>query len=180
MILKKIKLFLEKNKYKYQFGILMINIKCDYINHIQNSINYDDIYKVKGNDRFGIQNKLHLTLLYGFIDNINVNFLKKLIIDSGIKEIKRLDPIKVEVFSNNPKYDVLVVKVKTNDKLNWIYKELKKLPNKSIFNEYNPHVTIAYLKKGTYNKYNFNIENIKILTDNIEYISKKGDIYNDF
>jgi hypothetical protein len=52
----------------------------------------------------------------------------------------------------NEKYDVLKFEV-VGDNLHETNADLKKFPHTTSFPDYNPHLTIAYLKKGEGSKY---------------------------
>ncbi len=60
--LKSYKLFEEKT---YEFGCVMVDVPVKNWNEITQFIDSDDVYTVSGNDTYGIQDRPHLTLLYG-------------------------------------------------------------------------------------------------------------------
>ena len=98
----------------------------------------------------GIENECHITLLYGLHDDVTNDKVKEI-----IKNFLST-PIQVELsglscFSND-EYDVIKFDVES-DILHQINAELKKLPYTTQFDEYHPHMTLAYVKKGAGEKY---------------------------
>lgn len=85
----------------------------------------------------------HVTLRYGLHDP-DPDAAGRIIANTGPIRMKLG---KVSVFKNDDKdYDVLKVDVESND-LRFLNKKLGKLKNTETF-KYNPHATIAYVKKG--------------------------------
>lgn len=113
------------------------------IRSMQSSIPSDMLYDGE-DDIFvenGIQLQLHVTLLYGVDNNIDIsNTISKY---SEIK-IKAID---VDYFDSE-NYTVAIVKHESPE-LTKLHDELKaNIENKDSYDEYTPHTTIAYLKKG--------------------------------
>ncbi len=133
----------------YDHGCLMAKIKPPQWNELIEKIDPDDVYN---NDKkeYGIETDEHVTLLYGFVlDHLNRNKLKS--------DIKQINPIKMTLTTvsmfDQPEYDVLKFDVKSSylHKLNKFFRDNYKY--ESDFDEYKPHCTIAYLKKGKAKKY---------------------------
>lgn len=105
----------------------------------------DDEIFVKQNDpTYGREDDIHITVLYGIHSETP---------DEIISLASNFGPIKVElgltgVFYHQPKFDVLIINVKS-DGLSEINKQLRTVPSTNLYGEeYKPHVTIAYMKKG--------------------------------
>ena len=62
----------------------------------------------------------------------------------------------INLFDSNDDFDVVKIDVISDD-LQKINTALKELPNQTTFPVYEPHLTIAFIKKGTGDKYRFNI-----------------------
>lgn len=121
----------------------------------------------------GRETEPHITVLYG-LDTTNEAQVRGL-----VQEAK---PIEVELgevsqFDTNEKYDVLKVDV-VSDQLSELNAKLDKVlatPGKT-FDEYQPHVTIAYVKKGSGQKYvgDTRFKGQKITLNNLTFSSKDG------
>lgn len=148
MSLFKYKQFLESKK--YEFGCVMVDYNFTNWSEILKSINKDDVYEEEGKN-YGLQDRPHLTLLYGLHDTVTDDEIKSCF--KGFVE----DDFKVEISGvsifENPEFDVLKLGVTKNQKLQEINSRLSELPNSNKFPEYKPHITIGYLKSGTGYKY---------------------------
>lgn len=121
----------------------------------------------------GRETEPHITVLYG-LDTTNEAQVRGL-----VQEAK---PIEVELgevsqFDTNEDYDVLKVDV-VSDQLSELNAKLDKVlatPGKT-FDEYQPHVTIAYVKKGEGQKYvgDTRFKGQKITLDNLTFSTKDG------
>lgn len=130
---------------------VMVNVPAtkklmDYIAAVPDA----DVYLL-GNQEYGKTKKPHITVLYG-IDVAEEKKTKELL----AKIPKNLSAImgKVSLFHPPGKeYDVLKIDVSspTLEKVNTLLKKSVKYTNS--YNDFHPHVTIAYLKKGTGEKY---------------------------
>ena len=92
------------------------------------------------------------------------------------------DDFKVQIdgvsLFENPEFDVVKLGVIKTPKLEEVNKRLSELPNSNQFPEYKPHITLAYVKKGSGQKYadpnyKYQIKNISKIVysrpDNSEY-----------
>jgi hypothetical protein len=95
-----------------------------------------------------LEREPHITVLYGFHDEVTPEIIEKEL--EGVKAPK-FQFSKVSVF-NNELYDILKFEIESKD-LHALNKKFSKLPHTNKFPDYKPHSTIAYLKKGTANKY---------------------------
>lgn len=120
--------------------------KENWLKFVNEFVEKNDIYDVEG---YGIETEPHVTVLYG-LDDPNILDLKKLV------ERECLFPtIKITGISSfeNEEFDVLKFSVEAPGlhNLNRLIRENFKYENK--YNDYVPHITISYLKKGTAQKY---------------------------
>lgn len=89
----------------------------------------------------GIQLQLHITLLYGVANDIDISSI-----------INKYPEINIEAtdidYFDSENYTVAIVKHKSPELIK-LHDELKgSIENKDSYAEYMPHTTIAYLKKG--------------------------------
>lgn len=109
---------------------------------LQRMIKKEDLYEDKSG--FGLEKHPHVTVAYGHEEN-DPQSTREAIADLMAGEGKLGS---ISVFDTNPDYKVLKFDVDSPDlhSLNQRIRERIKLPGLT-FNEYNPHVTVAYLKK---------------------------------
>lgn len=118
--------------------------------------NKDLLYEVQG-EQFGYNDDCHVTILYGFLDNQNIDIEK---LQQYIVPTDKLD-IKITGMSvfYQQQYDVLKFDV-SSKLLNKMNKDISQNFNyANSYNEYIPHLTIAYVKKGQGDNF---IRNIKM------------------
>lgn len=114
-------------------------------------IDKNDIYDPNNDGDYGLEDEPHITLLYG----IHPDEVDK---DLAINLIKTISPIeleskKISIFENE-EFDVVKIEIIPNNTLLQLRKILINiLPNTQTFKDYNPHMTISYVKKGKGKKY---------------------------
>lgn len=149
--------------YRYQYGCLMASLAIRNWKKIHSIIDPADIYGTK-EDGYGKETYPHVTILFGFHDNPdNINKLQtELPINGPIK----VPLVKLSHFSND-QFDVLKLDVDSDDlrMLNQWCKD--NFEYTSSYPNYHPHVTVAYLKKGTGKKYD------RDMTDSVVTIANK-------
>lgn len=144
--LKSFKLFEDKN---YDYGCVMVDVPVKNWEEITSFIDNQDLYIVENDNTYGLQDRPHLTLLYGLHKEVTSEM-----VEDVLKDVKPFD-IEidgVDIFENED-YDVVKFNIKKTDILQSIFDDLSKLPNSNSFKDYKPHITIAYVKKGTGKKY---------------------------
>ena len=109
--------------------------------HIGSQIDKNDLHE-NGKD-----NQPHITIKYGLLTD-DYSLIRKCLSGqtSGKAYMGRLS-----LFEND-EYDVLKVTC-SGSALHRLHRTLNQLPHEDYFLKYNPHATIAYLKKGTGKKY---------------------------
>jgi len=163
---------LNENKKKVNgFGCVMLYVDFPEFKDIQSKINKDDLYDDPNDDSFKFEKHPHLTLLYG---------LHKEVTDQQIKDIVskfEFDNIYIKNISlfKNDDFEVLKFEVDKEKYLINCNKELSKLPNTNDYPKFNPHITVAYLKKGKGDKYvkmfkglNYELKSTKIVYSKID------------
>lgn len=139
----------EASKTAYDYGCVMVYLNVDETqwDKIQDQINPEDLYNDK-TDKFGRETEPHVTILYGIHGDVPDADVEEII--DEIKDPK-MTVNKVSVFKNE-KYDVLKFEVDSSE-LHKLNKKFKTLPYTSDYPDYNPHITIAYVKAGLGDEY---------------------------
>lgn len=160
-----------KEQVKYSYGCVLMNFDFKNWNELLDMVDKNDIYEKEG-ENYGLQKKPHLTLIYGLESTVTNEDVISCFNGIDIKDFK----IEIDGVSNfeNPEFDVIKLTVVLNDNLKKVNSRLIKLPNTNKF-DYNPHITIAFLKKGTSKKYlnpdyKYEVKNIK----NVVYTTSDG------
>jgi 2'-5' RNA ligase len=146
------KLMIFKNDAKYD--CIMFNAKFDKEkwNDVLAQIDKSDLYEdPEGIEEFGLENQPHITVIFGI--HSTENDRTKL-----IEKIKKYKPIKLKVSDigmfETDKYDVLKLDIKpTKELLKYRDDLISTTKNTQSYPEYHPHMTLAYVKKGTGKKY---------------------------
>lgn len=129
-------------------GCAMIYFKSSVLDKLQKEIEKDDLY-IKDGD-FGLETEPHVTLLYGFVDDPNPKDIINHIEEYDIPEHLSLGGI--SLFENE--YDVLKIDMKKEGFLTDVNKSLRqKFEYENDYDDFHPHCTIAYIKKGKGQKY---------------------------
>lgn len=97
----------------------------------------------------GRETDTHITLCYG-ICLYNEDIIKALLKEQKPIEAKLKE---VSFFAKNKDFDVVIIKIESSDLEKLNNKICQELRIENSFNEYKPHCTIAYVKKGKARKY---------------------------
>jgi 2'-5' RNA ligase len=161
--------------HKYEFGCLMLYMDIPKWGYLADEfIKPEDLYTEE--EGFGIEDKPHTTILFGFHDDETViPKLKKLLDGQG-----EIDVIVdgISLFESE-KYDVVKFDVHSDEltRLNQLMKDNFEYTNN--FPNYHPHMTIAYVKSGEGKKYCGKLtKKIVYHSSNIVYSQKTGGIKN--
>lgn len=167
----------EADNPKYDNGSLQTsNVSetvIDAIKDIQKNIDKDKLYTGEDESDWvedGKQKLFHITVLFGVDDDVNDKVKK---VFDKYKPV-RIETTGIEYFDSNPDFDVAIVKCKSAE-LTKIHNELKNaLDNEDLYPVYNPHITIAYLKKGEKLDDNAQISNISWEIDSLDLSTSDG------
>jgi 2'-5' RNA ligase len=154
----------------------MIELKVDIWDEIQSEIDKDDIYnKLDVNNPYGLQERPHLTLLYPIKKDYPYDIIKDRLDNFKDKRLIDINIIGIDMFESQ-NYDILIFKVDKNEYISKLEAYLKGfIPNYTKISDFNPHITIGYLKKGKAIKYCRDL-NISInYLDTIVYATRNGD-----
>lgn len=163
---------IEANKKQYEFSSTQFNLPHSLAKKIidwgNKEIPEEDVCQIEG---LGREKEIHVTVLYGLHDDTPANITKLI---NKLKENKEIKPFpcylgKMSVFNTKKDFDVLKLEIESPElhRLNRILRN--SLEFTSDYPNYEPHATIAYVRKGkgdkfkndsTFNKQEFIIDNI--------------------
>lgn len=137
--------------------------------------------KVKDRDLFtppedyihGREEEPHVTILYGIHSQLPTEVAK--IISNGLTFDIKLKSI--SIFTNNAAFDVVKIEAASTS-LNYLNILLKNnVDNTQHFNNYQPHVTVAYIKKGKCSDLcgNTDFQDVKWNVNTVIFSSKNGE-----
>ncbi len=167
------------DKFVYEYSCAMLNLSADIadivIQWATENIPEGDLYINEDAGMDGYEDTPHVTIKYGLHDS-DPKKLKDLIDGYGPITIQLG---LVEKFDTNPDFDVLKITVESPQ-----LRELNKyisdnMEHTDTFDEYKPHATLAYIKKGTCNELISNtfFDKLEDEVYEIYFTSKTGDEY---
>lgn len=121
----------------------------EFIKKLQKSIPNEELYIEDGKDEYGCERECHVTLVPCLDKHFNVEDLKSYLDDLNSYSIILSNISKFD----NDKFDVLKCDVGSMKLHDTNRKICNKFKTFSEYDEYHPHMTIAYLKKGIADKY---------------------------
>jgi len=161
-----------KRAKKEENGWMAVRVSKKHANKIQkwgkDNISNNILCKKKG---YGRETDTHVTIIYGKIDN-SIEDIKNIL--KNYKSIK-VSLGKVGFFKTNPDFDVVIVKIISED-LRRLHEDLvRKLDIKETYSSYNPHSCIAYVENGKAAQFAGDtfIEGTKLEFDKIVFINSK-------
>lgn len=134
----------------FKYGCAMVAFNIPKLAKIHSYLDPNDIQE--------LETEFHATLLYGIHEGIPVESVKEII---NQYEFEPCIIHNVSLFENT-KNDVLKFDVQSTN-FSVIHDDLKQLPNSEKFPDYNAHITIAYLKPGTGQKYLSKFKSLKFM-----------------
>lgn len=160
----------ERAAEKLEYGCLMMGANIPDWNKKISIVKEEDLY-VEDND-YGYEKEPHVTIMYGLHDDE----IQK---DEFYKALKNLDSIQctithVGIFKTD-RYDVVKFDVPLTPELkayNFYFQKF--YPNTPQYDDYKPHMTIAYVKSGEGKKYIQNIKPFKVTFNTVFYSYKNN------
>ncbi len=159
--------FIKESINGHKYGCVMVDIPVSNWSEITSSIDPEDIFHGDENgDPKGIQENPHVTILYGLHDDVTEDEVRS-VFDNFDGDIN-IEINGVDIFENKD-FDVVKFNVVPDGALQYLHDELSKFPNSNQFPDYKPHITIAYVKKGTGKKYvkpdyKYEVKNVNHIT----------------
>lgn len=151
---------ITEENHKKEYGALMLTVNYKGWDKIMDEFEKSDLYTEEPG--FGLETDPHVTILFGFHENVDLDKLQKLI-KSSVKD-KIIITIKNRTYfeSVNDKYDVVKYDIESKDlsKLNKLM--IDNFDYTSDFPDYHPHMTTAYVLVGKGEKYKTKQEPISI------------------
>jgi 2'-5' RNA ligase len=159
-----------------EYAFLMIDYDTpEIIKDIHNKISDEEVYTEKDKE-YGIEHETHVTVVPCLDNDVNLDKIKKML--EPLEKYK-LMLNNISMFTNNEKFDVLKCDANSFILKDTNKKITSKFPTHSEYKEYNPHVTIAYLKKDIGEKYTKDILSplvvLKPKRFHFSYVDKNGD-----
>ena len=148
------KLLKEIQSGPYEYGCVMLYFDFDE-SYFSEGINNSDLYD-DGSGKYGLETEPHVTLLYGLHSNVTPQIIQQILDRIHFGDIQLSN---VSLFQNTD-YDVLKMDA-MGDGLEKANSILKQLPNSNEYDNYHPHMTIAYINKGQGMKYVQNYREFK-------------------
>ena len=134
----------------YPYSSVQINVPTVISKKIiswgENMISDKDIYSPPHDLIHGREDEIHITLLYG----IHSQYPKQTNLLMSSYPCFDIELGQVSIFTTNKDFDVVKIEV-NSPSLYYLHNILKtNIPNTTCYINYNPHVTIAYIKKNLY------------------------------
>lgn len=157
-------------KEKHDYHCLLLPINDDYVKAniklLQRKIKPEDIYNDDSN-KFGLELSPHVTILYGLKNEKDYSEL--------VKYFKNKPEIKftigeISLFENNESYDVLKFNIISSDLVKYNSYVKENFDCDITFPNYQPHLTIAYVKKGSGKKY------LNLDSDLVDEVFRESDL----
>jgi len=165
---------MSKKNVKYKFSSTQVDMPQEFATELmewgKKNIANEDVYTDPKDPSLGRENEIHITLKYG-LHSANSDEVVKLLRGESAIELKLG---KISKFRGDD-YDVLKIDIESDDmkRLNKVISDNVKVTD--TFPDYRPHMTIAYVKKGTCNNLlkSKKFDGRKFLIDKIIFSSKQ-------
>lgn len=133
-----------------EYAFLMVDYETpSIIKDLQKKIPSRELYTEEDNEDYGLEKQSHVTLVPCLDNDIDIDKLK-----SYLKPIDEYDIVLTDISKFEcEEFDVLKCAVKSKALKDTNKEIVDKFETHSEYKDYNPHMTIAYMKKGMADKY---------------------------
>lgn len=133
-----------------EYAFLMVDYETpSIIKDLQKKIPSRELYTDEDNEDYGLEKQSHVTLVPCLDNDIDIDKLK-----SYLKPIDEYDIVLTDISKFEcEEFDVLKCAVKSKALKDTNKEIVDKFETHSEYKDYNPHMTIAYMKKGMADKY---------------------------
>ena len=133
-----------------EYAFLMVDYETpSFIKDLQKKIPSRELYTEENNEDYGLEKQSHVTLVPCLDNDIDIDKMK-----SYLKPINEYDIVLTDISKFEcEKFDVLKCAVKSKALKDTNKEIVDKFETHSEYKDYNPHMTIAYMKKGMADKY---------------------------
>lgn len=133
-----------------EYAFLMVDYETpSIIKDLQKKIPSRELYTEEDNEDYGLEKQSHVTLVPCLDNDIDIDKLK-----SYLKPINKYDIVLTDISKFEcEEFDVLKCAVKSKALKDTNKEIVDKFETHSEYKDYNPHMTIAYMKKGMADKY---------------------------
>ena len=133
-----------------EYAFLMVDYETpSFIKDLQKKIPSRELYTEEDNEDYGLEKQSHVTLVPCLDNDIDIDKMK-----SYLKPINEYDIVLTDISKFEcEKFDVLKCAVKSKALKDTNKEIVDKFETHSEYKDYNPHMTIAYMKKGMADKY---------------------------
>ena len=133
-----------------EYAFLMVDYETpSIIKDLQKKIPSRELYTDEDNEDYGLEKQSHVTLVPCLDNDIDIDKLK-----SYLKPINEYDIVLTDISKFEcEEFDVLKCAVKSKALKDTNKDIVDKIETHSEYKDYNPHMTIAYMKKGMADKY---------------------------
>ena len=133
-----------------EYAFLMVDYETpSIIKDLQKKIPSRELYTEEDNEDYGLEKQSHVTLVPCLDNDIDIDKLK-----SYLKPINEYNIVLTDISKFEcEEFDVLKCAVKSKALKDTNKEIVDKFETHSEYKDYNPHMTIAYMKKGMADKY---------------------------
>lgn len=156
------------------YGCLMAYVEESFKKKIlkcgNDLIKDSQLYNEDG-EEYGRETEPHVTIKYGFIPDLTDDEVKSIL--KGVKNKFQVTVTGLSTFQT-PKFDVVKFDIKPTEVLSKLRQLCDKFPNEDEHPNFVPHMTLAYVKKGSF-KHKVENKNFVFTIDRMVYSPINGD-----